>query len=136
MNIQDYVVVTIAVFTYLILAMVKPLLPENCRRFIPLMAGALGIFGNIWLNEWAVTFPIVLEGLASGLSATGIDQLIKQTGNCRKRLVLLVIQFQTYIQKDFCLLGGNLYNIATDLVLASVNMYFHDLFLATNSKTA
>ena len=81
MNIQDYVVVTIAVFTYLILAMVKPLLPENCRRFIPLMAGALGIFGNIWLNEWAVTFPIVLEGLASGLSATGIDQLIKQTGN-------------------------------------------------------
>ena len=79
MNIQDYVVVAIAVFTYLILAMVKPLLPETWRRFIPLMAGLLGVFGNIWLNNWEVTFPIVLEGLASGLSATGIDQLIKQT---------------------------------------------------------
>lgn len=79
MNIQDYVVVTIAVFTYLILAMVKPVLPSAARKYIPLMAGALGVFGNIWLNQWAVTFPIVLEGLASGLSATGIDQLIKQT---------------------------------------------------------
>lgn len=79
MNIQEYVVVTIAVFTYLILAMVKPILPEKWCRFIPLMAGALGVFGNIWLNNWQVNFPIVLEGLASGLSATGIDQLIKQT---------------------------------------------------------
>lgn len=79
MNIQDYVVVTIAIFTYLILAMIKPLLPSNWCRFIPLMAGLLGIFGNIWLNDWQVTFPVVLEGLASGLSATGIDQLVKQT---------------------------------------------------------
>ena len=79
MNIQDYVVVAIAVFTYLILLMIKPLLPEKWCRFIPLMAGVLGVFGNIWLNQWQVTFAIVLEGLASGLSATGIDQLVKQT---------------------------------------------------------
>lgn len=79
MNIQDYVVATIAVFTYLILLIVKPVLPQKCGKFIPMIAGLLGIFANIWLNKWAVTFPIVLEGLASGLSATGIDQLIKQT---------------------------------------------------------
>lgn len=44
-----------------------------------MIAGCLGVFANIWVNQWQVTFPIVLEGLASGLSATGIDQLIKQT---------------------------------------------------------
>lgn len=79
MNIQDYVVAAIAVFTYLILLIVKPLLPNTMCKFIPLVAGVLGCFANIWLNQWQVTFPIILEGLASGLSATGIDQLIKQT---------------------------------------------------------
>ena len=80
-NIEDYVVAAIAVFTYLFLLMIKPLLPDSWRRFIPLMAGVCGIIANIWLNNWQVTFPIVLEGMASGLSATGIDQLIKQTTN-------------------------------------------------------
>lgn len=79
MNIQDYVVAAIAVFTYLILLIVKPILPEKFGKFIPMIAGCLGVFANIWVNQWQVTFPIVLEGLASGLSATGIDQLIKQT---------------------------------------------------------
>lgn len=79
MNIQDYVVAAIAVFTYLVLLIVKPILPEKMCKFIPLIAGCLGIFANIWMNQWNVTFAIVLEGLASGLSATGIDQLIKQT---------------------------------------------------------
>lgn len=79
MNIQDYVVAAIAVFTYLGLLMVKPIIPERAGKFIPLIAGCLGIFANVWLNKWVVSFPIVLEGLASGLSATGIDQLIKQS---------------------------------------------------------
>lgn len=79
MNIQDYVVAAIAVFTYLILLIVKPIIPEKAGKFIPMIAGLLGVFANIWLNQWQVTFAIVLEGLASGLSATGIDQLIKQT---------------------------------------------------------
>lgn len=79
MNIQDYVVAAIAVFTYLVLLIVKPIIPEKAGKFIPLIAGILGIFANIWLNKWTVSFPIVLEGLASGLSATGIDQLIKQS---------------------------------------------------------
>ena len=79
MNIQDYVVAAIAVFTYLVLLIVKPIIPEKAGKFIPMIAGVLGIFANIWMNKWAVSFPIVLEGLASGLSATGIDQLIKQS---------------------------------------------------------
>lgn len=79
MNIQDYVVAAIAVFTYLILLIVKPIIPEKAGKFIPMIAGLLGVFANIWLNQWQVTFAIVLEGLASGLSATGIDQLIKQS---------------------------------------------------------
>ena len=79
MNIQDYIVACIAVFVYLLLLILKPIIPENARKFIPLIAGLLGVFANIWLNQWEVSFPIVLEGLASGLSATGIDQLIKNS---------------------------------------------------------
>lgn len=33
MNIQDYVVAAIAVFTYLILLIVKPILPEKFGKF-------------------------------------------------------------------------------------------------------
>lgn len=79
MNIQEFVVTAIAVFTYLILLAIKPILPEQMRKFIPLFAAILGVFGNIWASGWQITFPIVLEGLASGLSATGLDQLVKQT---------------------------------------------------------
>lgn len=79
MNIDEYVVVAVAVFTYLILLMFKGLIPDSMRKYIPLMAGIIGIVANLFLNNWKVSFSIILEGMASGLSATGIDQLIKQS---------------------------------------------------------
>ena len=47
MNIQDYVVAAIAVFTYLVLLIVKPIIPEKAGKFIPMIAGILGIFANV-----------------------------------------------------------------------------------------
>ena len=85
MNIQEYVVPMIAVGVYLIMAMFKPLMHEEHKKFIPLMCGLFGILFNTWANGWNFSFAIFLEGLASGLSATGIDQLIKQsTGHYEK----------------------------------------------------
>jgi len=75
--IKDYVVVAIMVAVYLILLMAKPLFGEK-TKWIPLTAGLLGIGLNAWLNL-GFDFNIFLTGLASGLSATGLDQLIKQT---------------------------------------------------------
>lgn len=78
MNIQDYAVPAISAGVYLVLLMVKPLIKEGWRKYLPLIAGLLGVGLNAWLNA-GFSFLIFLEGLASGLGATGIDQLIKET---------------------------------------------------------
>lgn len=75
--ITEYAVPAIMAAVYLILLMAKPLFGEK-TKFIPLAAGLLGIALNAWLNM-AFDFNVFLTGLASGLSATGLDQLVKQT---------------------------------------------------------
>lgn len=80
MNLQDYVVISICVAVYLICMIIKPLLSNyDMNKWIPLIAGVLGIVLNLWVNEWAFTFDVFLNGLASGISATGLDQLLKQS---------------------------------------------------------
>lgn len=75
--INDYAVPAIMAAVYLILCAAKPLFGEK-TKFIPLTAGLLGIGLNAWMNM-GFDFSIFLTGLASGLSATGLDQLYKQT---------------------------------------------------------
>ena len=84
MNLQEYAVPMISAFVYLIMLMVKPLMKEGHTKFIPLICGILGIGLNSWANM-KFGFSIALEGLASGLGATGIDQLIKQTSGYYER---------------------------------------------------
>ena len=80
MNLKDYVVISICVAVYLICMIIKPLLSNyDMNKWIPLIAGVLGIVLNLWVNEWAFTFDVFLNGLASGISATGLDQLLKQS---------------------------------------------------------
>lgn len=74
--IKEYCVPAIMAATYLIMLIVKPLLGDK-SKFIPLLAGLLGVGLNAWLNL-GFDFNIFLTGLASGLSATGLDQLFKQ----------------------------------------------------------
>lgn len=61
---------------------IKHLIPsDKINRFIPLIAGVLGVGLNIWL-QMSVTPLVVLTGLVSGLSSTGMyeafEQLIKK----------------------------------------------------------
>lgn len=77
MNIEDYVVPMISVGVYLLLLIIKPFMKEK-TKWLPLIAGLLGVGLNAWANM-GFNFAIFLEGLASGLGATGIDQLIKQS---------------------------------------------------------
>ena len=77
MDIQKYVVVSIMVAVYLVCEIVKPFLKSG-TKWLPLIAGVLGILFNVWLNL-SFSFDIFLNGLASGLSATGLNQLIRQT---------------------------------------------------------
>lgn len=75
MNISDYVVVTVMSAVWLILQILKKPVFEkfNISDYIPLFAGVLGIVFVFWI-EGQITFPLFLEGLASGFSATGLNE--------------------------------------------------------------
>lgn len=79
MDIQKYVVVSIMVAVYLVCEIIKPFLSEKqLTKWLPLIAGLLGIGFNAWVNA-GFSFDVFLNGLASGLSATGLNQLIRQS---------------------------------------------------------
>lgn len=76
---NDYVVLVILGICYCIGFILKHAVhSETLDRFIPLIMGALGIFLNVWASGWAITPSIILGGLASGLAATGTNQIFKQ----------------------------------------------------------
>ena len=50
---------------------------DRINKFIPLIMGVLGIILNIWLNM-NFTPEILLAGMFSGLSSTGLHQLFTQ----------------------------------------------------------
>lgn len=74
MDFSSYVVPTCAVATYLICAIIKPFIGDT-KKFLPLIAGLLGVVFAIWY-QGSFEFSTFLGGLASGLSATGIDNLV------------------------------------------------------------
>lgn len=47
------------------------------NKFIPLVSGLLGVLINVWTNNWAIDPAILLGGLFSGLSATGLYELFE-----------------------------------------------------------
>lgn len=76
---NDYVVLVILGICYCIGFILKHAVHnEVLDRLIPLIMGALGIFLNVWASGWAITPSIILGGLASGLAATGTNQIFKQ----------------------------------------------------------
>ena len=74
MDIREYIVGIIAVAVYLVCFIIHSIKIFD-NRWLPLVAGALGIIFNIWYSR-SVDFGIFVCGLASGLAATGIDQAI------------------------------------------------------------
>ena len=59
---------------------IKHLIPSNkINRFIPLIVGVLGVLLNMWL-KFGISPEILLEGLVSGLSSTGLYELVDKLG--------------------------------------------------------
>ena len=76
---ENYVVLVILGICYCVGYIIKHAVKsESLDRFIPLICGGLGIFLNIWANAWSIDPSILLGGLASGLAATGTNQIFKQ----------------------------------------------------------
>ena len=78
---DNYIVLVIVGICYCIGYILKHIVSsEKLDRFIPVIMGACGVVFNIWLNGWSISPEIILGGLASGLAATGTNQIIKQLG--------------------------------------------------------
>lgn len=55
---------------------IKTSIPGIPNRFIPLIMAVLGLVLNVWIAQ-GIDANIVLAGLFSGLSSTGLHQLFK-----------------------------------------------------------
>jgi len=75
MDITEYVAVTVMAAVWIIIQILKKPLFEklNGNDYIPIFAALLGIVFVFWING-EVTFPLFLEGIASGFSATGFNE--------------------------------------------------------------
>lgn len=75
MNIQEYVTAAVMAAVWLVIQIIKKPVFEkfNLMDYIPLVAGLLGVVFVLWING-QITFPLFLEGLASGFAATGLNE--------------------------------------------------------------
>ncbi len=57
---------------------VKKWIKDEDHKWIPTICMVCGIVLAFWISAWTVTPQVVLQGLFSGLAATGLHQLFKQ----------------------------------------------------------
>ena len=74
---NDYVVPTIIGICLCTGYVIKNSLPSIKNKYIPLIMVTIGIILNIWINK-SITPDILLAGMFSGLSSTGLHQTFKQ----------------------------------------------------------
>lgn len=48
------------------------------NKYIPTILAAVGFVMAVWINRWTVSPEVILQGLFSGLGATGMHQMFKQ----------------------------------------------------------
>lgn len=63
---------------------IKTSIPGIPNRFIPLIMAIFGLVLNIWITQ-GIDANIVLAGLFSGLSSTGLHQLFKNFINMEEK---------------------------------------------------
>lgn len=57
---------------------IKKWIKDVDNKYIPTIVAVIGVFLSIWINKWTVTPDVILTGLISGLSSTGLHQAFKQ----------------------------------------------------------
>ncbi|MCC3668027.1 MULTISPECIES: phage holin family protein [Terrisporobacter] len=73
----NYLVVLVVGICVCVGYVVKTSFPSIDNKHIPLIMAILGVILNIWLNKWNINPEILLGGLFSGLSSTGLHQIFK-----------------------------------------------------------
>lgn len=75
---NEYVEIAILGICLCLGYILKNLVPsKTLDRFIPLIMGTVGTLINVWINM-QITPKILLVGLVSGLSSTGLYEAFKQ----------------------------------------------------------
>jgi len=77
MDITTYAVPVIMAVCWCVGYIVKMWIKDVDNKFIPTICAVLGIVLNIWMNG-SFSIDILLGGLASGLAATGVNELFSQ----------------------------------------------------------
>lgn len=57
---------------------IKQWLSDVDNKYIPTIVAVLGIVLSAWISGWNITPEVILSGMISGLSSTGLHQLFKQ----------------------------------------------------------
>lgn len=75
---ENYVILVVLGICLCVGYVLKNLIPnEKINRFIPLIMAFLGCFINIWVSKWQIYPEILLGGLVSGLSSTGLYEAFR-----------------------------------------------------------
>lgn len=73
---QEYLVPTVVALCYCIGFIVKKWIKDVDNKWIPTICAIVGVLLNAWICG-QITPAIILGGMASGLGATGLNQLIR-----------------------------------------------------------
>ena len=74
--INDYVVLVVVGICLCIGYVLKNSFPKLDNKYIPLIMAILGVVLNVWISK-EITPDILLAGMISGLSSTGLHQTFK-----------------------------------------------------------
>ena len=74
---NDYVVLVVVGICLCIGYVLKNSFPKLDNKYIPLIMAILGVVLNVWISK-EITPDILLAGMISGLSSTGLHQVFKQ----------------------------------------------------------
>lgn len=77
---NNYVILLILGICLCVGYVIKTSIPKLDNKYIPLIMAILGVILNIWINM-SFSPGILLGGLFSGLSSTGLHQAFKQLIN-------------------------------------------------------
>lgn len=81
-NLSEFVNIVIMGICLCVGYIVKNTIPgEKINRFIPLIAGGLGLILAIVSNLDNLSLNIILTGLVSGLASTGVYEVYKNSKN-------------------------------------------------------
>ena len=73
---NDYIVLVVVGICLCIGYVLKNSFPKLDNKYIPLIMAILGVVLNIWISK-EITPDILLAGMISGLSSTGLHQAFK-----------------------------------------------------------